>query len=208
VNCRFFLGVLSGATSSQLLQQPPHTNQRTLANGLQGETSWHCEEIAGAWSCKRRTIGEIQQRQAATDARKYDWSQAESAEEEPHPAWREGSATRSPRQLQDALRRNTPRRPSRDRATSRVHKSKRDRRHPPALNSQAQTHSPTPGLAEQEPTGYQRLMYRPDTPMSLEELPSSYWTVQLIALSSARELQGFMSTLQIDGLTGANDQNQ
>ena len=39
--------------------------------------------------------------------------------------------------------------------------------------------------------------------MSLEDLPSSYWTVQLIALSSARELQGFMSTLQMDGLTGA-----
>ncbi len=39
--------------------------------------------------------------------------------------------------------------------------------------------------------------------MSLKELPSSYWTVQLIALSSARELQGFITTLQLDGLIGA-----
>jgi DamX protein len=70
------------------------------------------------------------------------------------------------------------------------------------LNSQAQL-STTQALADQAPTEYQQLMYRPDTPMSLEELPSSYWTVQLIALSSARELQGFMSTLQLDGLIGA-----
>lgn len=66
---------------------------------------------------------------------------------------------------------------------------------------------PPPTLTQELPSvelaTYQRLMYRPDAPMSLAELPSTYWTVQLIALSSARELQGFITNLELDELIGA-----
>ena len=197
VNCRFFLGFLV-VTAASCSSNPP-TPTTDLGEQTKGETSWHCEENAGAWSCKRRTIGEIHERQAATDARKFDWSQAESPEENPS-RWSEGSATR-PATAQDAYAETRPE----DSAETGSRPDAQIEARPATsstLNSQAQP-SPTPGLAELEPTGYQRLMYRPDRPMSLEDLPSSYWTVQLIALSSARELQGFMSTLQMDGLTGA-----
>ena len=58
------------------------------------ETSWHCEQGISTWSCKRRTIAEIQQREAERRSKRFDWSlpatkqtsaQTESAQAKPEP---------------------------------------------------------------------------------------------------------------------------
>jgi septal ring-binding cell division protein DamX len=38
------------------------------------ETSWHCEQGISTWSCKRRTIAEIQQREVERRSKRFDWS--------------------------------------------------------------------------------------------------------------------------------------
>lgn len=196
VNCRFFLGALA-LTASCSSNAPTPTAD--LGEKAQEETSWHCEERAGTWSCARRTIGEIQQRQAATDARKFDWSQAESPEEEP--SGRSESSAAQPAIAPDAFAETRPK----DQAETEPRTEPQAEASPVTTSGSNRQAKPTApqALAEQEAAPYQQLMYRPDAPMSLKELPSSYWTVQLIALSSARELQGFITTLQLDGLIGA-----
>ena len=76
MNSRIFLGVFALITASCANNAP--TSSAELVEQAREETSWHCEESAGSWSCKRRTIGEIQQRQAASEARKFDWSRSET----------------------------------------------------------------------------------------------------------------------------------
>lgn len=50
---------------------------------------------------------------------------------------------------------------------------------------------------------YQRLAYQPPTPMSLLELPANYYAVQLTAMRSAAQLEGFFNDLEVEGLTAA-----
>ena len=50
---------------------------------------------------------------------------------------------------------------------------------------------------------FAELAYRPDQPTSLLELPPNFYAVQLIALSSAAELQRYFDTLGLDSLSAA-----
>ena len=190
VNSRIFLGVFALITASCANNAP--TSSAELVEQAREETSWHCEESAGSWSCKRRTIGEIQQRQAASEARKFDWSRSET-----ETLTRVNESSAEPAEI--AANEFAEARPTRQMPTEPQTANVVTR---PRSDSPAESNS-SQGVAAQKSAAYQQLMYRPDAPMSLEDLPSSYWTVQLIALSSARELQGFMSSLQLDGLAGA-----
>ena len=38
-------------------------------------TSWHCEQGLQTWSCKRRSIADIQRREAERKNKRFDWSQ-------------------------------------------------------------------------------------------------------------------------------------
>ena len=54
----------------------------------------------------------------------------------------------------------------------------------------------------QEPA-YVRLAYRPERPVSLLDLPPDFYAVQVVALSSADELERFFDRLGVDDLTAA-----
>ena len=61
--------VLVGCTTKAT--SPSQAQQR---NASDEETSWHCEQGASTWSCKRLTIAEIQQREADRHSKRFDWS--------------------------------------------------------------------------------------------------------------------------------------
>ena len=58
-------GCASKATDPLEAQEDKNTAQ---------PTSWHCEQDADTWSCKRRTIADIQAREAARRSKRFDWS--------------------------------------------------------------------------------------------------------------------------------------
>ena len=58
-------GCASKATDPLEAQEDKNTAQTT---------SWHCEQDADTWSCKRRTIADIQAREAARRSKQIDWS--------------------------------------------------------------------------------------------------------------------------------------
>ena len=61
--------VLAGCTTKAT--SPGQAQQRDESDE---ETSWHCEQGASTWSCKRLTIAEIKQREAARHSKRFDWS--------------------------------------------------------------------------------------------------------------------------------------
>ena len=165
--CRYFFGVLALTAASCASNAPVQTTdpqQQATA-----ETSWHCEDTAGTWSCKRRTISEIQERQAAEKARQYDWS----APQAPAAAQQQVTPASAPEQAAKQVS------------------------NPENAPTQAQPESP------QNLPAYVRLMYQSQSPVSLEALPSSFWTVQIIALSSRQELKDFLADIRLEALTGA-----
>lgn len=171
------------------------TPSADLGEQTKEESSWHCQDSAGTWSCKRLTIGEIQERQTTSQARKVDWPPSESAAETQSGEGESAEATSQSASAPDALLQT--RAQTRTKARPEIHSDT-----PSGPDNKPQTGS-TQGSRDQDLPVYQQLMYRPDERMSLEELPNTYWTVQLIALSSARELKDFMTSLKLDGLTGA-----
>lgn len=50
---------------------------------------------------------------------------------------------------------------------------------------------------------YQRLAYQPDGPTALTDLPGSYYTIQLIALSSKEDLEKFIVDNDLPSMSGA-----
>ena len=60
-----------------------------------------------------------------------------------------------------------------------------------------------PDLAEQELPTYRQLAYRPDKAVSLLDLPSTFFTVQVIAVSSKDALEAFVRTRQLRSMSAA-----
>lgn len=58
-------GCASKATSPSQVQQRIDNDE---------ETSWHCEQGISTWSCKRRTIADIRQREAERRSKLFDWA--------------------------------------------------------------------------------------------------------------------------------------
>ncbi len=145
-------------------------------------TSWHCEQDADTWSCKRRTIADIQAREAARRSKRFDWSLPPGQE--------------SP--LQDGLPNEEPEREPTKQPESQVTKQivKQFRQ----ATGQPLAPSPSRVANKTEPVRPARV---DSQSRSLEDLPGSYWAVQLIALNSQKELREFMRSTQLDELSGA-----
>ena len=166
-------GCASKATDPLEAQEDKNTAQTT---------SWHCEQDADTWSCKRRTIADIQAREAARRSKQIDWSlppgqqnplQGRLSNQEP-----EREPVRRPeKQAERQVTNQTDKQPRQ--ATSR----------PP---------SRVEGKLEQVTSAQVDSQSR-----YLEDLPGDYWAVQLIALNSQKELREFMRSTQLDELSGA-----
>ena len=155
------VGCNGNAPQQNTAKEPSQASEDSQAN----VTSWHCEQGLQTWSCSRRTIADIQQREAQRKRKKFDWSQPQST---------------SPDKTGDRSGES-------DSVEVAVVES-------PAI-------APTP--ASDNGTSEAVASYRPETPVSLIDLPSDYWAVQLIALSTQSELKAFMAELDLDELTGA-----
>ena len=159
------IGCSSNAPQQNTANEPSRASNETN----EGATSWHCEQGLQTWSCKRRSIADIQQREAQRKNKQYDWSQPDDM------------ASKEARKA----------------ATS------------TATDNAAVVETPTNAWAEDPakssdgPAREAVASNRPQTPVSLHDLPGNYWAVQLIALSSQSELKAFMAELNLDELTGA-----
>ena len=166
-------GCASKATDPLEAQEDKNTAQ---------PTSWHCEQDADTWSCKRRTIADIQAREASRRSKQIDWSlppgqqtplQGRLLNEEP-----ERKPTRRPEeQAERQVTNQTDKQPRQ--ATGQPPSRVKDK---PEQETLAQVDSQS---------------------RSLEDLPGDYWAVQLIALNSQKELREFMRSTQLDELSGA-----
>jgi len=68
------VGCSSNAPQQSTANEPSRASKETN----EGATSWHCEQGLQTWSCKRRSIADIQQREALRKQKKFDWSQPQS----------------------------------------------------------------------------------------------------------------------------------
>lgn len=149
-------------------------------------TSWHCEQDADTWSCKRRTIADIQAREAARRSKRFDWSLPP------------GQQTT----LQDGLpNEELEREPTRqpEKQAERQVMNQIDKQ-PRQATGQPLAPSPSRVADRTEPVTSAQVHSQT---RSLEDLPGSYWAVQLIALNSQQELREFMRSTQLDELSGA-----
>ena len=143
-------------------------------NSTAQPTSWHCEQDADTWSCKRRTIADIQAREAARRSTRFDWS--------------------LPPGQQTPLQNGLPNQEPERQATKQIDKQPRE------ATGQPPTPSPSPVANKTEPVTSAQV---DSQAQSLEDLPGDYWAVQLIALKSQKELREFMRSTQLDELSGA-----
>ena len=155
------VGCNGNAPQQNTAKEPSQASEDSQAN----VTSWHCEQGLQTWSCTRRTIADIQQREAQRKRKKFDWSQPQSTSPD---------QTGDPSGESDSVEVAVVESPAKD---------------------------PTP--ASDNGTSEAVAPYPPETPVSLIDLPSDYWAVQLIALSTQSELKAFMAELDLDELTGA-----
>lgn len=153
-------------------------------------TSWHCEQDADTWSCKRRTIADIQAREAARRSKRFDWS-LPPGQQTP---------------LQDGL---TNEEPEREQTKSQDIQAERQagrkvanqtKKQPRQVNGLPLAPSTSQVAGKPEPVTSAQVNSRS---RSLENLPGDYWAVQLIALKSQKELREFMRGTQLDELSGA-----
>ena len=155
------VGCSSGAPQQNTANEPSRAGE----DPKDSVTSWHCEEGLQTWSCKRRTIADIQQREAQRKRKQFDWSQPQSTPSQ---------------QTKDTIGESPPNDvPVTDPSDERA-----------AVASDNRS-------SEAEPS------FRPEKPVLLQDLPGTYWAVQLIALSTQSELKAFMAELALDELTGA-----
>ena len=149
-------------------------------------TSWHCEQDADTWSCKRRTIVDIQAREAARRSKRFDWS-LPPGQQTP---------------LQDGLTNEEPKREQTKSPDIQAGRkaANQTKKQPRQVNGQPLVQSPSQVAGKAEPVISALVDSRS---RSLEDLPGDYWAVQLIALNSQKELREFMRSTQLDELSGA-----
>ena len=155
-------------------------------NSTAQPTSWHCEQDADTWSCKRRTIADIQAREAARRSTRFDWS-LPSGQQTP---LQNGLPNQEP-ERQPTIQ---PEKQAERQATKQIDKQPRE------ATGQPPTPSPSPVANKTEPVTSAQV---DSQAQSLEDLPGDYWAVQLIALKSQKELREFMRSTQLDELSGA-----
>lgn len=163
--CVVFPLLVMGCSTSASQQRTGTEPSRTSEEANKTATSWHCEQGLQTWSCKRRTIADIQQREAQRKNKQYDWSQPQSTPSKRTSNTMDESATADVSVIEPPDE-------------------------PPAVATDNRSSEAVPS-------------FRLETPVSLQDLPGTYWAVQLIALSTQRELKAFMAELGLDELTGA-----
>ena len=151
-------------------------------NSTAEPTSWHCEQDADTWSCKRRTIADIQAREAARRSKRFDWSLPPGQQ-----------TTLQDGLPNEELERDPTRQPERQ-VMNQIDKQPRQ------ATGQPLAPSPSRVADKTEPVRPARV---DSQSRYLEDLPGSYWAVQLIALNSQQELREFMRSTQLDELSGA-----
>ena len=62
---------------------------------------------------------------------------------------------------------------------------------------------PPPALPEDDQPDYERLAFRPEQATSILDLPGEYWTVQLIAMTSAEGLENYAEANGLQGFSAA-----
>ena len=155
-------------------------------NSTAQPTSWHCEQDADTWSCKRRTIADIQAREAARRSTRFDWSLP--------PGHQTPLQNGLPNQEPERQPTIQPEKHAERQATKQIDKQPRE------ATGQPPTPSPSPVANKTEPVTSAQV---DSQAQSLEDLPGDYWAVQLIALKSQKELREFMRSTQLDELSGA-----
>ena len=155
-------------------------------NSTAEPTSWHCEQDADTWSCKRRTIADIQAREAARRSTRFDWSLPQGQQT----PLQNGFPNQEP-EGQPTIR---PEKQTGRQVTKQIDKQPRE----------ATSHPPTPSPSRvADKTEPVTLAQVDSQSRSLDDLPGDYWAVQLIALKSQKELREFMRSTQLDELSGA-----
>ena len=75
----FLCAVLSllvvGCSSNAPQQKTAKERIEGIDEASEEATSWHCEQGLQTWSCKRRSIADIQRREAERKNKQFDWSQ-------------------------------------------------------------------------------------------------------------------------------------
>ena len=155
-------------------------------NSTAQPTSWHCEQDADTWSCKRRTIADIQAREAARRSTRFDWSLP--------PGQQTPLQNGLPNQEPERQPTIQPEKQAERQATKQIDKQPRE------ATGQPPTPSPSRVANKTEPVISAQI---DSQAQSLEDLPGDYWAVQLIALKSQKELREFMRSTQLDELSGA-----
>ena len=74
----FCHSLLWAATATHRNKIPLRSQAEPSEDSQANVTSWHCEQGLQTWSCTRRTIADIQQREAQRKRKKFDWSQPQS----------------------------------------------------------------------------------------------------------------------------------
>ena len=78
----FLCAVLSllvvGCSSNAPQQKTAKERIEGIDEASEEATSWHCEQGLQTWSCKRRSIADIQRREAERKSKQFDWSQPQS----------------------------------------------------------------------------------------------------------------------------------
>mgnify|MGYP001162716066 FL=1 len=149
-------------------------------------TSWHCEQDVDTWSCKRRTIADIQAREAARRSKRFDWSLPPGQQSPLQDGLPNEELEREPT--------SQPEKQAERQVTNQIDKQPRQ------ATGQPLAPSPSRVADKTEPVRAPRV---DSQSRSLEDLPGSYWAVQLIALNSQQELREFMHSTQLDELSGA-----
>lgn len=180
-NQRYFILILTIALAGCASKATDPLEAQEDENTAQ-PTSWHCEQDGDTWSCKRRTIADIQAREAARRSKQFDWSL---------PPGQQTS-------LQDGLPNKEPEREP----TIRPEKQAANHTDKQPRQAIGQTLAPSPSRVAAEPKKVTSARVDSQS-RSLEDLPGHYWAVQLIALNSQKELREFMRSTQLDELTGA-----
>ena len=145
-------------------------------------TSWHCEQDADTWSCKRRTIADIQAREAARRSKQIDGSLP--------PGQQNPLQGRLPNQETEREPMRRPEKQAERQVTNQTDKQPRKGTGRPPSRVEGKLEQVTSAQVDSQ-SRY------------LEDLPGDYWAVQLIALNSQKELREFMRSTQLDELSGA-----
>ena len=149
-------------------------------------TSWHCEQDADTWSCKRRTIEDIQAREAARRTKRFDWSLPPGQQTPIKDRFPNEEPEREPTRLPEIQ----------------VERQLANQANKQARQATGQLLAPLSLRVADRPEPVKSAQVNSQS-RSLEDLPGDYWAVQLIALNSQEELREFMRSTQLDELSGA-----